>query len=165
VKEKRLRAGFTSEEPVPSVLHPVIAKSILKGSIALAVFSLFLQIDTRTLIDYISFVALFYVLLGAYVYQKRASTYVLGQMGIEMKSLFRAPRDVKYADIDSLSLSQGLLAKRFRCGTVYLNLKHGAGKIKVLGGGSAEAIRDVPNPENLVAEIEEKIGPSASAGY
>jgi len=148
---------------VLSVLHPVIVKSILKGSIALVVFSLFLQTDPETLIDYISFVVLFYLLLGAYVYQKRSSTYVLGQAGIESKSLFRAPRDVKYADIDSLSLSQGILAKRFHCGTIYLNLKHGAGKIKILGGGSAEAIRDVPNPEKVIAEIEEKIGPSHGA--
>jgi hypothetical protein len=150
---------------VPEVLHPVILKSIFKGTIALAVFSLFLQINAQTLLDYLSFVALFYVLLGAYVLQKRSSTYFLGQEGIEMKSLLRAPRNVSYSDIESLSISQGILAKRFNCGTVYLNLTHKGGKIKVLGGGSAEAIRDIQNPKALLQEIEIKTGASQNKNF
>ncbi len=145
---------------MPEVLHPVILKSIFKGTIALAVFSLFLQINAQTLLDYLSFVALFYVLLGAYVFQKRSTAYTLGQEVIEMKSLFRAPRYVSYADIENLSISQGILAKRFNCGTVYLNLTHKGGKVKILGGGSAEAIRDVGNPKAMLEEIEIKTGAS-----
>jgi membrane protein YdbS with pleckstrin-like domain len=145
---------------VPEVLHPVVLKSIFKGTIALAVFSLFLEINAQTLLDYLSFVALFYVLLGAYAYQKRSTTYILGQDAIEMRSLLRAPRHVSYSDIESLSISQGILAKRFNCGTVYLNLAHKGGKIKILGGGSAEAIRDVRNPKVLLVEIEIKTGAS-----
>jgi len=143
------------------ILHPAVLKTIFKGTIALAVFSLFLQVNAQTLVDFLSFVALYYVFLGAYVFQKRSSTYILGHDSIDMKSLFRAPRSVSYSDIESLAISQGILAKRFNCGTVYLNLIHKGGKIKVLGGGgSAEAIRDVTNPKRLLEELEGKIGAS-----
>jgi hypothetical protein len=147
------------------VLHPAVLKTIFKGTIALAVFSLFLQVNAQTLVDFISFVALYYVFLGAYVFQKKSNTYILGQNGLEMRSLFRAPRSVSYSDIESLAISQGILAKRFNCGTVYLNLTHKGGKIKVLGGGSAEAIRDVPNPKSLSEEIEGKIGASQNTNF
>lgn len=145
---------------VSEVLHPAVVKSVFKGTIALSVFSLFLQINSQTLIDYFGFVLLFYVFLGGYVFWKRSNAYVLGKECIEIKPAFRAPREINYSYIDSLSISQGLLAKRFNCGTVYLNLAHKGGKLKVLGGGSAEALRDVTAPKKLLEEIENMIGPS-----
>jgi hypothetical protein len=147
------------------ITHSSIFKTFFKGTIALAIFSIFLQVNSGTVIDFLSFVGIYYLFLGFYMFQKRSNSYILGRDGVEFQSFLRAPRLVKYPDIDSIAVSQGFLAKRFDCGTVYLNLRHHGGRIKILGGGSAEAIRDVKSPALVRNEIENKIGapPSSSS--
>jgi hypothetical protein len=66
-----------------------------------------------------------------------------------------------YADVADVTVSQGFLARRFGCGTVFLNLKHLRGHVKTIGG-SAEALRDVPDPYRISSDIQGRIGRSAS---
>ena len=123
----------------------------------MAIFSLFLQISSKTLPAFIVFVLLFYAFLGAYMLLKYSNIYTLDRNGIEMRAFLRAARNVNYSEIESLSVSQGFLAKRFGCGTVYLNLRHKGGRIRILGGGSAEAMRDVKSPKSCEQLIESKL--------
>ena len=139
------------------VAKPVVSKTLVKGTIVLAVFSLFLQINARNLPNFLYFVVLYYLFLASYMFQKHANTYTLTQEKIEMKSLFRAPRAVDYADVESVSISQGFFAKRFNCGTLFLNLRHTGGRVRIMGGGSAEALKDVSDPIRLQGEIEKRI--------
>jgi len=147
------------------IRHSSVLKTFIKGTVALVVFSFFLQINAGTVLDFVSFVGLYYLFLGMYMFQKRSNTYSLREDVVEMKSFLRAPRFVKYSDIETIAVSQGFLAKRFNCGTVYMNLKHHRGRIKILGGGSAEAMRDVKSPTALRDEIENKIGAQQSSGF
>jgi membrane protein YdbS with pleckstrin-like domain len=141
------------------VLHPLVIKSLIKGTIAIAIFSVFLNVNSGNFASFLFFLFISYLFVGVYMYWKRGSRYTLDASQIEVKSFLRAPRIIKYADIDHVSISQGMLAKRFNCGTLYLNLRHSGGHVKIFGGGSAEALRDVRDPDILLASVNRKLLP------
>jgi membrane protein YdbS with pleckstrin-like domain len=146
-----LPAGSTSEGEI--VLRPVIVKSLLKGTIAVSVFSLFLEITPATLSRYAEFLVLYYAFLAFYVVLKHSHVYTIGGDGITMKRTLRATKHLPYSEIGGVSVAQGILARRFRCGTVFLDLKGGGGSVRSVGGGSAEALRDVKEPGRVADEI------------
>jgi hypothetical protein len=141
------------------VLRGNVKKSLLKATIAIAVFSLFLEISPNNLIDYFTFLAIFYALAGAYIVFKHGTKYVLDDAGITISPLMRAQRLVEYHDIAELSYSQGMLARRFHCGTVFMLLKSGKGRVRVMGGGSGEAMKDVHEPQFIIEEISSRLSP------
>ncbi|WP_243679793.1 hypothetical protein [Vulcanisaeta souniana] len=68
-------------------IKPVITKTIIKGTIILIIFSLFLNIIPSKVINYIIFVILWYILLGAYVLWKQMHTYCINENHITIKGL------------------------------------------------------------------------------
>jgi hypothetical protein len=52
-----------------------------------------------------------------------------------------------------------MLAKRFGCGTVYLELKSGKGSHRSLSGVPVFPLRDVKHPVELMKEISDRLSP------
>ena len=154
-------AGYTDEgtSGAPLVLRPAVAKTAVKGIIAVAAFSVFLQLSLANLVHYLIFLGFYGAFLLAIIVIKKANRFELGDETINVKRLFRRPNSVSYQDIIDISVSQGFLAKRFNCGTLFLVLKTGRGSVKLLGGGVAEQLDDVPNPERVSEFITAKLSP------
>jgi hypothetical protein len=89
---------------------------------------------------------------------KRSNRYIVSEEGITIKTLFRAPRVISYSDIADLSLSQGTLAKRFNCGSVFILLK-GHPELLLMNRNSVTVLRDVENPRRVFDTIASRLGP------
>jgi hypothetical protein len=90
---------------------------------------------------------------------KYATKIEISDNGLTVKRLFRAVDSVRYEDILDISVSQGLLAKRFDCGTVFMLLKSGSGSVHLIGGGVGEQLEDVPKPNYICDLLTSKLGP------
>ena len=153
-------AGSTRDLSLQSqtALKPNVAKTLVKGSIGLAVFSLFLELNSSNFVNYLIFLGISYAILLVYMLFKRSSVYRIDSSGIRVKRPFRRDIDVPYENVHGLSYAQGMLAKRFGCGTVYIELKSGKGTHRAWGGGAVLALRDVPRPVEVYNEISNMVG-------
>ena len=126
----------------------------------MAVFSIFLEINTAKLLNYFIFLMMYYALVGLYMYSKHSVVYTIDDGELTMKSLFRPIKRLAYDDIVDLSIAQGILARRFKCGTIFVQTKN-KGSVAIFGGGggSAEALRDVKEPGSIVDEISSRLAP------
>ncbi|AWR96275.2 PH domain-containing protein [Acidianus sulfidivorans JP7] len=84
-------------------------------------------------------------MLLTYAFWKKIHTYIIDDEGITIKTPF-STKFIKYSEIDDAFVSIGFLAKRFKCGSVYLILK----------SKKVEIIKDIPNPDE-VFEILKKV--------
>ncbi len=153
-------AGSIDETPPESrlILRPKVNKTLVKGAVAIGIFSIFLNVATE-FVNYLIFLALAFGCLGVYMWIKHNATFALGEDNIQIKRKTGKSRTINYTDIYDISVSQGMLAKRFGCGSVYLILKTGRGSVKMMGGGSAERLDDIPNPNYIVDLISSRLGP------
>ena len=145
-------------------LRPKVAKTFLKGLIAIGVFSIFLQINPANFVHYLIFLAITVGMLLVAVGVKYGTKIEISEDGLTVKRLFRAVDSVRYQDILDISVSQGVLAKRFDCGTVYIILKAGRGSVRLMGGGVAEQLEDVPKPNYVSDLLSSRLGPFAGSG-
>ncbi|MGA2665545.1 MAG: PH domain-containing protein [Nitrososphaerales archaeon] len=148
-------------EGSPLLLRPTVAKTFLKGVIAIAVFSVFLQLSWANLVHYLIFLGVYFAFLLTLMLLKRSGSFVLGYDSISIHRPFREPASVSYQDVLDISIAQGVLARRFGCGTVFLILKGGQGSVKLLGGGIAEQLEDVPDPQRVYELITSRLSPYA----
>ena len=155
-------AGSISEEPETLTLRPVVLKTFVKGLIAVAIFSVFLQINPKTYFNYLIFLGLSIGLVGMVVIVKGRSVFVIDDDGIKVKRFMKSLNLVNYDNILDMSVSQGMLARRFNCGTVFFILKSGKGSVKVMGGGVAERLEDVHDPKGVYEYISSQLGPFAT---
>jgi uncharacterized membrane protein YdbT with pleckstrin-like domain len=140
-------------------LRSNVTKSLIKGTVAFAALSVFLQINPSTLRNYLIFVAIYYSLLATYMIFKESTVYTLDESGIRIKRPFRKEIAVTYEGVSDISYAQGMLARRFRCGTVYVELKRGKGTHTASTGAGLYILRDVPNPVNIYEELLSRVGP------
>src|SRR5262249_10338734 len=143
-------------------LRPAVTKTFIKGFIAIAFFSLFLQVNPSKLVNYAIFLAISFILVLFYALVKKANKYVLSERAITLRPFLRAERSIDYSEIADLSTSQGFLAKRLDCGTVYIGLKNKPASYMAVGqqqttGGMAEALRDVRHPAKVYEIIASRI--------
>jgi uncharacterized membrane protein YdbT with pleckstrin-like domain len=150
-------AGYTDSKG-HLILRPVVTKTFLKGAIGIGVFSIFLNISSNVR-NYLIFLGLIFGLLTLIVLWKRQSKFFLSEDGIVIKRFLRAENTVLYSDILDVTVAQGFLARRFDCGTVYVIMKKGAGTVTVMGGGIAEHMEDVQNPNYIQELISSKMSP------
>ena len=128
---------------------------------AIAVFSLFLEIQSHPL-SYLLFLAATYFFIGLYMLSKESTIYKMDESGITIKSPLRAVVQVPYENVRELSIAQGILARRFGCGTLYVELKKGKGSHTSSTGRGVYALKDIPHPQDISREIADRIGPFAS---
>jgi membrane protein YdbS with pleckstrin-like domain len=124
------------------VTRPELKKTIIKGSILIGVFSIFLNINPKTLSNFLIFLLMAFLMLIMYALWKKAYLYEISEDGIIIKSPY-SKKLIKYNIIDDYFVSSGLLARKFNVGSIYIILK----------SGKVEIIRDVKFPENVEAEI------------
>lgn len=124
------------------VTRPELKKTIIKGSILIGVFSIFLNINPKTLFNFLIFLLIAFLMLIMYALWKKAYLYEISEDGIIIKSPY-SKKLIKYNVIDDYFVSSGLLARKFNVGSIYIILK----------SGKVEIIRDVKFPENVEAEI------------
>ncbi|MFP3164113.1 MAG: PH domain-containing protein [Acidianus hospitalis] len=124
------------------VTRPELKKTIIKGSILIGVFSIFLNINPKTLFNFLIFLLMAFLMLIMYALWKKAYLYEISEDGIIIKSPY-SKKLIKYNIIDDYFVSSGLLARKFNVGSIYIILK----------SGKVEIIRDVKFPENVEAEI------------
>jgi len=165
--------GYTSEQAPAGFpnLRPVVSKTFLKGIIGLAAFSVLMQLSLANLVNYLIFLALSLGVLGGYMWYKRSSSYEVGDDFLVVKRPMRFLEPIfgrrarqpemtlSYDDIVDIAVSQGFLARRFGCGSVYLILKHGGGSLRLMGGGTAERLQDVKNPNFVYKYMLDRLGP------
>lgn len=123
-------------------LRPTVKKTVVKGTILLAIFSTVLEISPQKIINYLIFVALWYLTLLGYIMWKRSYIYCIDDDNINIRGPL-TNRFIKYNDIKEAFVSQGFLARRFRCGSVYL-----------VTSRRIEIIKDIEEPQNVLDEIE-----------
>jgi len=144
------------------VIRPTIAKTFVKGLIAIGVFSLFLQVNSSNLVNYFIFVLISIALVFCYMGAKWSAKYTIGETALSIAPLFRAQKIIPYMEIEGLTVSQGILAKRFHCGSIYVQL---VGKRKgsyvSFTGGMAETLRDVKNPAEIYERIASAMNPNS----
>lgn len=140
-------------------VRPVFKKTFVKGLIAVALFSLLLDINASNLPNYFIFLAVSLGLISAYAGYKHATLYTIDDDGITVRNpISRTSKRIEFSNISDLTISQGFLAKRFGCGSVFLILKRGRGSYALMGGGYAEALRDIPNPQAIYELISNMLG-------
>jgi membrane protein YdbS with pleckstrin-like domain len=152
-------AGSSSEAIDSGPLRPVVLKTFLKGALAVAVLSLFLQINPSTYVNYLIFLVLTLGAAALLCVVKRQTRFEIGDDGVHVKRMFHRPSVVSYDNISDVTLSQGMLARKFNCGTVFLILKGGRGSVRLMGGGTAEKLEDVKNPDGVMEAVSSKMGP------
>lgn len=120
-------------------------KTLVKATIILAVFSLFLEINEKKIIDYLIFVLLWYILLSFYIYWKMLYKYEITDDRLVVKNPLRTFRS-PYSEIIQCFYNQGFLQKKFGLYTVYIISRRG----NVL-------IKDITNGMEIVQQINEKM--------
>jgi uncharacterized membrane protein YdbT with pleckstrin-like domain len=140
-------------------LKPNVTKTLLKGTLAVALLSLLLRINTSTFANYLFFLGAYYILVGGYMIYKESTVYMLEPAGVRIKRPFGNETVVGYDNMQALGTSQGVLARRFDVGTVYIELKKGKGSHKSPGGLGVVTLKDVPHPLKVTEQISEMMNP------
>ena len=140
-------------------LRPTVRKTFVKGLIAIGIFSIFLEVNVSNLTNYLIFVTISIILVLGYMGIKHSSRYVIGVGGISISPFFRAQKTIPYSEIVEMSIAQGFLAKRFSCGTIFLQLGSRRGSYISFGGGAAEVLRDVDDPKAVYDRISSNLSP------
>lgn len=141
------------------VMRPNVSKSFIKGYIAVALFSVVLDINSSNFYKYLAFLGLYTVFLVGYAAYKHSYKYEVTDEGVRITPPLRSPRTVDYSSVVDVMVSQGVLAKRFGCGTVFLATRTGKGGARGFGGGRAEVLRDVRNPGGVADRISGYLSP------
>jgi len=97
--------------------------------------------------NFIEFLLISFSLLLSYSSLKYLNYYEIGETYIVVHNLLSTER-IEYSEIEDEFLSQGLLARKFNCGSIYTVLK---------GGKGVEILKDIPEPEKIEEVIKQRI--------
>jgi hypothetical protein len=140
------------------VLKPNVSKSLLKATLAMAVLTPFLTLNWSTLPSYILFLGVYYLMVGLYMLNKEATVYRFESSGIHVSRPWREETVIQYDNILGIGVGQGMLARRFHCGTLYVELKKGKGTHRSVAGVGVVPLKDIPDPERVYKEISDATG-------
>ncbi len=126
-------------------MNKSVEKTLLKGTILLALFSILLEISLNTLLDYGIFVGLWYAMLTSYIAIKQTYKYEIGEDSILTSSFFGL-RSLRYTEINLVFVRSGFLQKKFGLSTVFII----STRYNVL-------IRDVSTGESIKKQVTEKM--------
>ncbi|AKA72832.1 PH domain-containing protein [Saccharolobus solfataricus] len=129
------------EKSLVGCTKPTGRRLLVEGTIILTIFSLFLEITS--VINYLIFVGIWYAILLFIIAWFKSYTYCISESGIIIKSLL-GKKVVKAENFKDTFISQGPIAKKLKCGSIYIILKNG--KITVL--------YDIKNPETFLEKIQ-----------
>lgn len=120
-------------------------KTLLKGTILLLLFSFFLEIGPNSILNYLEFVLIWYILLFVYIRVKLSNRYVAGEESIQTFNLFGG-KTLRYDAINLVFVRAGFLQRCFGLSTVFII----STRFNIL-------IRDVQNGQNIADKINKKL--------
>ncbi len=121
-------------------------KTTIKSLIALAVFSLVLEISSRTIINYLIFVAIWFVMTILYEVYKYAAEYAATESGVIIKTPIKS-KFVTFPQIKEAFIVEGYLQKKFGLASVYL-----------VTSKEVLALRDLKDGQAFLNEVNRKLG-------
>jgi len=104
-----------------------------------------MKVDPSNIVNYLIFLLGWYVFLSLYATWKRAYSYQVHEDEITFKTPAKKFR-VNVKEIRDVFVSQGLLARRFKCGSVYVVLD-----------SDIKRLWDVSSPEEIAERIRSLI--------
>jgi membrane protein YdbS with pleckstrin-like domain len=125
---------------------PGIEKTTIKSLFALAVFSVVLEINSRTIYNYLIFVGVWILLTAIYEAYKYSTRFALSDNGLEIRTPLKY-RVIPYSKINDAFLVSGFLQKRFKLSSVYVVMQK-----------NAVGLRDLMGGEGILNDIEDRIG-------
>ncbi|MCI2414145.1 MAG: PH domain-containing protein [Candidatus Aramenus sp.] len=125
--------------------RPTGVRLLVEGTIALVVFSLFLEI--KALLNYVIFVLVWYALLGLIILWQTSRLYCFDGGELEIRSFISTKR-VRLENLREAFISQGPIAKRLGVGSVYI----------IIETGKVIAIMDVKDPEKVLEKVNSGTG-------
>jgi uncharacterized membrane protein YdbT with pleckstrin-like domain len=138
------------------VVRPLVRKTFVKGLIAISMMSALLQVNVSNFAHYLIFLAVSLSLVLAYMAVKHSYIYMIDEDGVIINSIF-ARKSIRYDTIIDMYVSQGAIARRFHCGTVYIITKD-RGSNPILANTRAETLKDVTDPEKIYEAIAAMLG-------
>lgn len=120
-------------------------KTLIKGTILLAVISLFLEINYADFLNYLIFIAVSYLMLLVYVFYKSRLGWRVSEEALQIISPFRITA-TRYTDIIRVFSHSGYLQRRFSLETIYIITRRGN-----------LAIRDIETGSNVLDEIKSRM--------
>ncbi|ACP39407.1 PH domain-containing protein [Saccharolobus islandicus] len=129
------------EKSLVGCTKPTGRRLLVEGTIILVIFSLFLEITS--IINYLIFVGIWYAILFIIIAWFKSHTYCISEKEIIIKS-FLGKKVVKAENFKETFISQGPIAKKLNCGSIYIILKN----------GKATILYDVKNPEKFLERIQ-----------
>ncbi len=132
------------EKSLVGCTKPTGRRLLVEGTIILLIFSLFLEVTS--IINYLIFVGIWYLLLGLIILWFKNYTYCIYGNEVVVKSALSEKR-VKLSDLRDVFISQGPIAKRLGCGSIYIIPN--TGKITVL--------MDIKNPDDFFQKIKNSL--------
>ncbi|WP_393972001.1 hypothetical protein OXIME_000600 [Oxyplasma meridianum] len=125
---------------------PGIKKTTIKSLIALAIFSLVLEISSKTIIKYLLFVALWLFATFLYELYKYSTKYSITVEGVSIRSLIKS-KFIYNSNVKETFIVEGYLQKKFGLSSVYLVTNNGV-----------IAIRDISYGRNFLEKVNKGIG-------
>jgi len=122
-------------------MHPTVRKTLVKGTIAVLIFSLFMRIDPSDLVRWLEFLVGWYAFLSLYMIWKRSYSYEITENEVKIKSPLKTVT-LRSDQIWDVFVSQGFLSRKFGCGSVYIVTR-----------GKVERIWDVKSPHEMAEKI------------
>ncbi|SMD31559.1 PH domain-containing protein [Picrophilus oshimae DSM 9789] len=123
----------------------MIEKTLIKITILVLIFSLFLEISYKNILNYLIFLGIVYLSAAFYLLYKMSVKVDLNDDFLYIRNFFRS-RQIKYKNIDEIFTNSGFLQRRFGLMSIYIITRSGNYLIK-----------DIPDSERIFKEIEEKI--------
>ncbi|MCL5665816.1 MAG: hypothetical protein M1315_03145 [Candidatus Thermoplasmatota archaeon] len=122
-------------------------KTLLKGTVVILVFSAFLEISSKTLLNYFIFLAVFYAMLLFYIQYKRTTRFILLNDSMEIRTYF-GKKAIKYSNIVKVFSNSGMLQRKFGLFSIY-----------VIAKGRNYLLRDLPENSSFLSDLARNLKP------
>lgn len=122
-------------------MRPRVIRILVESTIFLLIFSLFLEISN--VVNYLIFVGVWYILVLAIVGWFKSQMYCIDGDIITVSTLL-SKRRIRVNEARDIFVSQGPIAKRLKCGSIYFIMKD----------GKAIVLYDISDPEGLLRVIK-----------
>jgi hypothetical protein len=126
-------------------LRPVVSKTIIKAWVPLLILLPFLDLSKVEAL--IIFTAIYWLMVLIYATYKWLHVYIITNDSVEVKVPIRGGIKLRYWEIEDVYVSQGPLARLFKCGSVILvTTSRSHSQVLIMGGGYGVRLWDVKDP-------------------
>ncbi len=119
-----------------------IEKTLIKITILILIFSVFLEIDYRNLLSYFIFLGVFYLFGFLYIFYKMSYKVSTDDQFIYIKTLF-STHQINYNTIKDFFSNEGYLQRKFNLMSIYIITYH-----------KNYLLKDLPDAEKIYRDIE-----------